>query len=193
MSKIPQSIRSIIAANIRACRLKAFPHRGGASQCAKEFNVAPQQWSLWETGARTPNYARLEKIAQFFNISVESLCIDHSLVKTSPAETVHMPNTPVDSPGSGDRTTTNSRNAAGKGSSMPGSAEDFYWLAHHLVNNLVDSGIHLHLHLTLGAPAGTSFSAVPPQSAASSGGATHHPFLGPNPEDALPGLARSDQ
>ncbi len=37
MGKIPEQLRQIIAANIRACRMKKFPGRGGGQKCAEAF------------------------------------------------------------------------------------------------------------------------------------------------------------
>ncbi len=79
MGRIPDELRKTIAANIRAERVKNFPGRGGGKKCAEAFshyigrNVSPQQWSPWERGMRTPDEARLEQIAQFFEVSVEYL------------------------------------------------------------------------------------------------------------------------
>ena len=50
MGKIPENLRQIIAANIRACRMKKYPGRGGGKKCAEAFGVSPQQWSPWECG-----------------------------------------------------------------------------------------------------------------------------------------------
>ncbi len=78
MGKIPETLRHIIAANIRACRRKTFPGRGGGKRCAEAFGVSPQQWSPWERGMRTPNEQRLSQIAEFFGVTVEHMRCDHS-------------------------------------------------------------------------------------------------------------------
>ena len=78
MGKIPDELRSTIATNIRACRMKQFPGRGGSKKCAEKFGVSPQQWSPWERGKRTPDEQRLSKIAKFFGVTVAYLREDHS-------------------------------------------------------------------------------------------------------------------
>ncbi len=81
MSKIPNELREIIARNIRDCRLKKFPGRGGGKKCAEAFGVSPQQWSPWERGMRTPDELRLSQIANFFDVTVEYLRRDNSSPK----------------------------------------------------------------------------------------------------------------
>ncbi len=78
MGKIPNELREAIARNIRDCRLKKFPGRGGGKKCAESFGVSPQQWSPWERGMRTPDELRLSQIAAFFGVTVEYLRRDHS-------------------------------------------------------------------------------------------------------------------
>ena len=73
MGKIPNELRETIAKNIRDCRLKKFPGRGGGKICAEAFGVSPQQWSPWERGMRTPDEVRLAQIATFFGVTVEFL------------------------------------------------------------------------------------------------------------------------
>ena len=84
MGKIPQELRQIIAANIRAERQKKYPGRGGAKQCAEDFGVSPQQWSPWECGMRTPDEFRMRKIAEHLGVSVEYLRQDHSPPESKP-------------------------------------------------------------------------------------------------------------
>ena len=78
MGKIPENLRQIIAANIRACRMKKYPGRGGGKKCAEAFGVSPQQWSPWERGMRTPDELRLSHLADFFGVTVEYLRRDNS-------------------------------------------------------------------------------------------------------------------
>ncbi len=78
MRKIPENLRQIIAANIRTCRMKKYPGRGGGKKCAEAFGVSPQQWSPWERGMRTPDELRLSQIAEFFGVTVEYLRRDNS-------------------------------------------------------------------------------------------------------------------
>lgn len=70
MGKIPLELREMIAANIRACRMKQYPGRGGGKKCAEAFGVSPQQWSPWERGMRTPDEQRLKDLAEFFGVTV---------------------------------------------------------------------------------------------------------------------------
>ncbi|MCC8166929.1 MAG: helix-turn-helix domain-containing protein [Planctomycetes bacterium] len=79
MAKIPQELRTIIANNIRLCRMRAFPGHGGAKKCAEAIGVSPQQWSPWERGFHTPDEMRLKQIADFFNVSVEYMRQSHTL------------------------------------------------------------------------------------------------------------------
>lgn len=85
MGKIPQPLREIIGRNIRDCRKKKFPGRGGAKQCALAFGVSPQQWSPWERGGRTPDESRLEQIAGFFGVTVEFLRRDNRTAPGAPS------------------------------------------------------------------------------------------------------------
>ncbi len=78
MAKIPQAMRQIICGNIRACRMKKFPGRGGSKQCAAMFGVSQQQWSPWETGQRVPDELRLAQLADFFGVTVEYFCQEHA-------------------------------------------------------------------------------------------------------------------
>lgn len=78
MGKIPNELRETIARNIRECRMKKFPGRGGGKKCAESFGVSPQQWSPWERGMRTPDELRLSQIAEFFDVTVEYLRRDNS-------------------------------------------------------------------------------------------------------------------
>lgn len=78
MGKIPNELREAIARNIRECRIKKFPGRGGGKKCAESFGVSPQQWSPWERGMRTPDELRLSQIAEFFSVSVEYLRRDNT-------------------------------------------------------------------------------------------------------------------
>lgn len=78
MGKIPNELKATIAKNIRECRLKKFPGRGGGKKCAEAFGVSPQQWSPWERGMRTPDELRLMQIADFFDVTVEYLRRDNS-------------------------------------------------------------------------------------------------------------------
>lgn len=65
MGRIPKELREIIAKNIRDCRLKMFPGRGGSKKCAAALGVSPQQWSPWERGIRAPDEDRMISIHNF--------------------------------------------------------------------------------------------------------------------------------
>ncbi len=84
MGKIPQELRQIIAANIRAERQKQYPGCGGGKKCAAALGVAHSQWSPWERGRRTPEDFRLRQIAEHFGVSVEYLRQDHSPPESKP-------------------------------------------------------------------------------------------------------------
>ncbi len=89
MGKIPEQLRQIIAANIRACRMKKFPESGGGKKCAEAFGVSPQQWSPWERGMRTPDELRLSQIASFFGVTVEHMRRDNSAPDMSSKNNPH--------------------------------------------------------------------------------------------------------
>ena len=99
MGKIPIELRNTIAHNIRECRKKKFPGRGGSKKCAEAFGVSPQQWSPWECGKRTPDEDRLVKIAKFFDVDVEYLRRDNSRPQPqmgSPPAPPALPGSPSD-------------------------------------------------------------------------------------------------
>lgn len=91
MGKIPDDLRQIIADNIRKCRMKKFPGRGGGKKCAEAFEVSPQQWSPWECGKRTPGEDKMKQIAEFFNVSVAFLRQDR---RHLPDEAFSIPPSP---------------------------------------------------------------------------------------------------
>lgn len=78
MAKIPEDLRKVIGDNIRSCRQKAFPGRGGGKQCAAALGVSPQQWSPWEKGTRTPDETSLRAIAKLFGVDVEYMRHDNT-------------------------------------------------------------------------------------------------------------------
>jgi transcriptional regulator with XRE-family HTH domain len=78
MGKIISKTRENIAKNIKICRMKKFPGRGGGKKCAEAFGVSPQQWSPWERGKRTPDKLRISQIAEFFGVTVEYLLQDNT-------------------------------------------------------------------------------------------------------------------
>lgn len=84
MAKIPAELRETIAWNIRVCRMRKYPGRGGGKKCAEQFGVSPQQWSPWERGMRTPEEARLSRIAEFFGVTVEYLRRDNRARRNAP-------------------------------------------------------------------------------------------------------------
>lgn len=91
MAKVPDDLRKIIGDNIRACRQKAFPGRGGGKSCAEALGVSPQQWSPWEKGTRTPDETSLRSIAKLFGVDVEYMRRDNTAAaenSAAPAPTV---------------------------------------------------------------------------------------------------------
>ncbi len=136
MGKIPDEQRQIIAQNIRACRKRKFPGRGGGQKCAAMFsayvgkNISPQQWSPWESGLRTPEESRLRQIASFFDTSVEYMRRDNRNF-TEP----HNAQSETDPPAIPD---IFSWNAA-----APGSAESFFLLARYFVLTLQQQGLRI--------------------------------------------------
>lgn len=84
MARIPENLKKTIAENIRDCRKTKYPGRGGAKLCASEFGVSPQQWSPWERGMRTPDDDHMQRIADFFGVSVDYLRENHSRVLQRP-------------------------------------------------------------------------------------------------------------
>ena len=94
MGKIPEDLRKIIAANIRAEREKKFPGRGGCQKCAEALGVSPQQWSPWENGTRTPDEMRLRRIADFFGVTVEHMRRDNLSGCNTPGASVPPANEP---------------------------------------------------------------------------------------------------
>ena len=101
MGRIPNHLRITIASNIRECRLKKFPGRGGGKECAEAFGVSPQQWSPWERGMRTPDEKRRAQLAEFFGVSVEYLRSDHSSPNTPPQPESTEPSLPPVEPSMG--------------------------------------------------------------------------------------------
>lgn len=65
--------KEIIAYNIVAMRKGKFPGWGGGKKCAKEFGVHVAHWSPWEVGTRTPDETSLQRLAEFFDTTVEAI------------------------------------------------------------------------------------------------------------------------
>lgn len=65
--------KEIIAYNIVALRKKKFPGWGGGKKCAKEFGVHVAHWSPWEVGTRTPDENSLQRLAEFFDTTVDAI------------------------------------------------------------------------------------------------------------------------
>lgn len=154
MGKISRELRETIAANIRNCRAKKFPGRGGGKQCAEAFGATPQQWSQWERGRRMPDKTRLEKIAAFFDVTMEWMRQDNT-PPPEPAE-ANPPPQQESGPFTGSeqkRFETPSpfpfmADMYGPMSgawfpAAPGSAESFYWLARHFIQSMQRHGLCL--------------------------------------------------
>ncbi|MCD7909115.1 MAG: helix-turn-helix transcriptional regulator [Clostridium sp.] len=144
MGKIPKELRETIARNIRNCRLKKFPGRGGGKKCAEEFGVSPQQWSPWERGMRTPDEMRLTQIAEFFGVTVEWLRRDHQKPPPIPQEPPPAgTDPPVAGPTFGGIAGVDVPPPPSWHPAQPGSAASFYWLARHFVRGLETNGVRL--------------------------------------------------
>ena len=125
MSTIPDDLRRIIAANIRAERMKKYPGRGGCKQCAADFGVSPQQWSPWERGKRTPHETHLQSLADFFGVSVEDLRRDHS-----------PPPPPEISP-------------APSSQAVVCTESDILWQLHKVFSGVANDGQRIHISLNI--------------------------------------------
>lgn len=145
MRRIPDELRENIARNLRSCRLKKFPGRGGRKKCAEALGVSQQQWSPWERGVRTPDKQRLIQLSEFFEVSVDWLKADNSVDSLSSTESVskiagidfpppctcscHLGQSPSSAPCFS--------------SPRPGSSESFFWLFRHFVVSVIDSGVRI--------------------------------------------------
>lgn len=148
MGKIPKELRDTIARNIRDCREKLYPGRGGQKKCAEAFtlhvgrNVSPQQWSPWERGMRTPDEVRLDQLAKFFHVTVEYLRKDHRPpIRPPGAPPFPKPDEPRELPPDVDA----AFGLPNPHPYAPGSPESFYWLAVRLVDAVVGEGIRIRL------------------------------------------------
>lgn len=157
MGKIPNELRETIANNIRTCRAKKFPGRGGGKKCAEAFtqylrdkgilglhgrpaNVSPQQWSPWERGMRTPDEIRLQQIAEFFNVTVEDLRRD---TRTPPASPPPMAEPPPPFGIGGPIPGLDVAPLPGWQPDPPGSPASFFWLARHYDSMLQTHGFRI--------------------------------------------------
>ena len=98
MGKIPNELRETIGRNIRECRMRKYPGRGGGKKCADSFGVSPQQWSPWERAVRTPDELRLSQIAEFFGVTVEFMRRDN---RVKPQDQSNQSEPPPDHPEGG--------------------------------------------------------------------------------------------
>lgn len=59
-------------------------------QIAEQMNISQQAYAKWESGKNSPSLATLEKVANFFNLSIEELLSDGtvSLDNLLKAETI---------------------------------------------------------------------------------------------------------
>ncbi len=128
MGKIPNELREIIARNIKQCRVKKYPGRGGGKKCAEAFGV-------------TPDELRLSQIADFFGVSVEWMRRDNSPQPESKLPESPPPGLSAGAPPIGA--------VAGAPPlplweySLPGSPASFYWLAQHFVKSMEMRGLRL--------------------------------------------------
>lgn len=150
MSKIPEELRLTIARNIKQCRLATFPGWGGGKRCAETFGVKPQQWSPWERGVRTPDEQHMQKLAAFFNVSVEYLRT-HQGDYQPPEPPVPSPPPETDPP---DATTVEPSlpqphdhaccpffRAQPEGEPFSGNVKSMCWLAEQILGDLKEFGM----------------------------------------------------
>lgn len=143
MGKIPTELRQAIARNIRACRIRKFPGRGGATRCAEKLAVPLSQWSQWEKGVYTPNDPRMRQIAEFFDVTVDFLKHDPSFDDTghnpddNPTEQTQQPAAVSNCP---------FFRAPQPGQPYGAHSGNMCWLAERFLGSVRDSGIHLRLH-----------------------------------------------
>lgn len=165
MGRMPNELREIIAWNIRDCRRKRFPRRGGSKQCAEEFslfvdgNISPQQWSPWETGKRTPDESRLDQIARFFEKTVEYMRRDNrqGRIPGAPPTGFCLPDAVASlpdlragpSPNAGDER-MDGANGEPPPNAPPGSAASFFWLADRVVDHILRNGIKVRVERDVG-------------------------------------------
>lgn len=144
MGRIPIELRAAIARNIRDCRMKKFPGRGGGKKCAEAFGVSPQQWSPWERASRTPDEERLKQIADFFEVTVEWLRRDHTQPSPQKSNPMPSPSAPGAPPGLAvlDFPPPPSWEPA-----PPGSTASFFWLARHLAACVGHNGIRIDVNI----------------------------------------------
>ncbi len=144
MGKIPNELREIIAHNIRTYRIKKFPLHGGSKLCAEAFGVSQQQWSPWENGRRTPDELRLEKIAEFFGVTVDDLRKDNrpKAKETTPPHTQNPNGRPPEYT-SGQIPGIDIPPPPGWQPDPPGSPASFFWLLRHLLMRTQSQGIRI--------------------------------------------------
>ena len=135
MGRIPEELRRIIAANIRAERMKKYPGRGGGKRCAEAFGVTPQQWSPWERGTRSPDEFRLRQLAEFFGVTVEHLRCDHSPPDNKPNE--------IDPAASEPRFFEPSLQGAA------GSESEIVWQVQRMYSGVAKNGLRLHVSFNI--------------------------------------------
>ena len=150
MGKIPEELREIISRNIRECRMKKYPGRGGSKKCAEEFNVSPQQWSPWENGKRTPDEIRLEQLARFFDKTVEYMRRDNRPGRQTESEAEAQ-----EPPPEANETTPGYQAPPNPGSppiAPPGTPESFFWLAQHMADLLATGGVKIRVEFVSSVP-----------------------------------------
>lgn len=156
MGKIPDDLRQTIARNIKECREKKYPGRGGGKKCAEGFsefigkNVSPQQWSPWERGMRTPDETRLKQIAEFFGKDVEFMRRDNTRPSDTPSQEQPGPHStpPPRSDPFMDESLKMLDEMTGSGThswvrNAPGSPASFFWLARYFVDALMNHGLRI--------------------------------------------------
>ncbi len=148
MGRIPNKLRLTIAQNIRECRKKKFPGRGGCKKCAEAFGVSPQQWSPWERGGRTPDEIRLQDLAEFFGTTVDWMRRDHTQPRSEPLRDAHAETPPPrhgrpppGAPQSGE----DAPSSRSWRDEPPGSVGSIFWLNRHFFHYVMSNGITVRL------------------------------------------------
>ncbi len=66
----PKKVKPMCYEKIRELRIE---NNLTQDKAAKVFNVSPRAVTLWESGKRTPDIFTLQKISEFYNVSIDWL------------------------------------------------------------------------------------------------------------------------
>lgn len=72
--------------NIIGKNIKKLRQAQGSNQAtvAKELDISIPAYSKIETGITDPNFSRIQQIATYFNVDIESLIVDNGVEKPNP-------------------------------------------------------------------------------------------------------------